>query len=88
LLSMESKRKAREKEDLEQKVLREHRKKEKSMIEQGKRPFYLKKSEQKKQALVERFGGMKERERNKVIERRRKKLTAKERKGLPDARRA
>ncbi|KAF2419902.1 DUF947-domain-containing protein [Tothia fuscella] len=88
LLSMQSKQKAKEKEDLEKKVLREHRKKEREMIEQGKKPFYLKRSEQKKQALVERFGGMKEKEKNRVIERRRKKLSGKERKGLPEVRRA
>jgi ribosomal RNA-processing protein 36 len=88
LLSMTSKQKAKEKEDAERKVLREHRKKEKDMIKQGKQPFYLKKSEQKKQALVERFDGMKARERDRVIERRRKKLTSRERKNMPDARRA
>jgi ribosomal RNA-processing protein 36 len=88
LLSMQSKQKAKEKEEAERKVLREHRKKEKDMIKQGKQPFYLKKSEQKKQALVERFTGMKAKERERVIERRRKKLSSREKRNMPDARRA
>jgi ribosomal RNA-processing protein 36 len=88
LLSMQSKQKAKAKEDAERKVLSEHRKKEKDMIKQGKQPFYLKKSEQKKQALVERFSGMKAKERERVIERRRKKLSSREKRNMPDARRA
>lgn len=87
LLSMESQQKARENKDKLQDVAREHKKKEKELVKQGKQPFYLKKSEQKKIALVERFQNMKSKQRDKVIERRRKKVTAKERKNMPDERR-
>lgn len=87
LLSMESRKKAQGMKEQQQGVLRKHRREEKEKIEQGKRPFYLKKADQKKMALVERFEGMKDKQVDKTIERRRKKKAAKERKGMPDARR-
>lgn len=43
LTSMESQQKAQRNKDQQHDVLREHRKKEKEMIKQGKTPFYLKK---------------------------------------------
>ncbi|KAH0409113.1 hypothetical protein KCU90_g21220, partial [Aureobasidium melanogenum] len=87
LLSMESKKKARENKEREQEVIREHRKKEKEAIAQGKNPFYLKKSEQKKQALVNKFDSMKSKDRERLIERRRKKISQKEKKNMPAPRR-
>ncbi|KAI4215028.1 MAG: hypothetical protein LQ351_002342 [Letrouitia transgressa] len=69
--------------EAEQDVLREHRAAEKAAVASGKRPFYLKKSEQKRAALVRRFEGMKGKEMEKVLARRRKKRAAKERKGMP-----
>ena len=87
LLSMESRKKAQKVKEQQQEVLRKHRKDEKGKIEQGKRPFYLKKADQKKMALIERFESMKDKEADKVIERRRKKKAARERKGMPDTRR-
>ena len=71
----------------QQEVLRKHRKEEREKVEQGKKPFYLKKGEQKKRALEERFRGMKGKQVDKVIERRRKKLAARERRSMPDERR-
>ena len=44
-------------------------------------------AEQKKMALVERFQNMKSKDRDRAIERRRKKATAKERRNMPDERR-
>jgi ribosomal RNA-processing protein 36 len=87
LLSMESQQKARENKERLQDVVRTHKKKEKELVKEGKQPFFLKKSEQKKIALVDRFQNMKSKQRDKVIERRRKKVTAKERKNMPDERR-
>ncbi|KAL5121446.1 rRNA biogenesis protein rrp36 [Pleosporales sp. CAS-2024a] len=86
LLSMESQQKARENKEKQQHVIREHRKKEKELVKQGKQPFFLKKSEQKKLALVDRFQKMKSKQRDKVIERRRKKVAAKERRNMPERR--
>lgn len=87
LLSMESRKKSQQAKDLQQEILRKHRKEEKGKIEQGKKPFYLKKADQKKLALTQRFEGMKEKQVEKVIERRRKKQAGKERRSMPDARR-
>ncbi|KAL7797487.1 hypothetical protein V8C37DRAFT_369636 [Trichoderma ceciliae] len=82
LLSMESKKKARQKKEDEAKLLQEHRKKEKELVAQGKQPFYLRKSEQKKQLLMDRYAGMSKSQVNKAIERKRKKVVSKEKKEL------
>jgi ribosomal RNA-processing protein 36 len=87
LMSMESRKKAQERKDKERAVIEEHRKKEKELVKQGKKPFYLKRSEQKKRVLVDQFQGMKKKQVDKVIERRRKKIAGKEKKLLPLARR-
>lgn len=87
LRSMESRKKTDVAKDQEQAVLRVHRAKEKELVRQGKKPFYLKRAERKKLALVERFEGLKEKQVDKAIERRRKKKTARERRGMPEGRR-
>ena len=86
-LGMESRKRAQDVKEQQQEVLRKHRKQEKEKIGRGKRPFFLKKADQKKLALVERFEGMKSRQVDKVIERRRRKKAARERKVMPKARR-
>ena len=87
IMRMEWRRNARQKKDEEERLLNEHKQKEKELVAQGKKPFYLKKSEQKQLALVERFQNMKSKDRDRAIERRRKKATAKERKNMPSERR-
>ena len=87
LLSMESKKKARAAKDEQQEIIRMHRAKEKELIKQGKKPFFLKKSEQKRLALVERFKGLKGKQVERVMERKRKKKAGRERKNMPDGRR-
>lgn len=87
LMSMESKKKARLRKDKERQLLEEHRKQEKELVKQGKQPFYLKKSEQKKRLLVDQFAHMKKGQVDKAIERKRKKVAGKEKKALPMARR-
>ncbi|ETS77055.1 hypothetical protein PFICI_10929 [Pestalotiopsis fici W106-1] len=90
LASMQSRKQAQERRDAEHRVIDEHRKKEKELVRQGvkSQPFYLKKSEQRKRVFTERFQGMKKRQVDKAIVRRRKKDVAKERKELPMERRA
>ncbi|KAF3023001.1 rRNA bioproteinsis protein rrp36 [Neopestalotiopsis sp. 37M] len=90
LASMQSRKQAQERRDAERHVIEEHRKKEKELVAQGvkSQPFYLKKSEQRKRVLTDRFQGMKKRQVDKAIVRRRKKEVAKERKELPMERRA
>ena len=87
LTSMESRKKAQDRRDRERAVIEEHRKKEKELVKQGKTPFYLKRSEQKKRVLVEQFQGMKKKDADRAIERRRKKVAGREKKMLPMARR-
>ncbi|XPS90768.1 rRNA biogenesis protein rrp36 [Ascochyta lentis] len=88
LESMESQQKTQQRKDEQQAVVREHKKKEKELVKDGKQPFYLKKSEQKKLALIDRFQNMKSKQRDRTIERRRKKVTSKERRNMPAERRA
>ncbi|KAI9898241.1 hypothetical protein N3K66_006601 [Trichothecium roseum] len=82
LMSMESRKRARERKDEGERLLAEHRRAEKGAVAQGKRPFYLKKSEQKKQLLLNRFQGMSGAQVDKAIERKRKKVAGKEKKEL------
>ncbi|KAI1215047.1 DUF947-domain-containing protein [Annulohypoxylon truncatum] len=83
LKSMQGRKQAQEQRDKERRVLEEHRRQEKELVKQGKKPFYLKKSEQKKRLLVDRFAGLKKKQVDRVIERRRKKLAARERRDAP-----
>jgi ribosomal RNA-processing protein 36 len=87
LMSMESRKKAQMRKDKEKEILDRHRKEEKELVKQGKKPFYLKKSEQKKRVLLEQYGNLKGKQLDRVIERRRKKVEAKEKKKLPFSRR-
>lgn len=82
LQSMESRKKANMRRQEEERLLKEHRQKEKELVAQGKTPFYLKKSEQKKQLLVNRYGGMSKGQVDRAIERKRKKVAGKEKKEL------
>lgn len=85
--SMENRLKAKEAKEREQDIIRRHRKEEREKIESGKNPYYLKKKDIKEKALVEKFKGMKSKEREKVIEKRRKKEGQKEKKRMPNMRR-
>jgi ribosomal RNA-processing protein 36 len=85
--SMENRIKAKAAKEREQEVLRRHRKDERQKVESGKNPYYLKKSELKEQALVEKYKGMKGKDREKAIDKKRKKDTQKEIKRMPEARR-
>ncbi|KAI1342013.1 hypothetical protein F5Y15DRAFT_330355 [Xylariaceae sp. FL0016] len=87
LASLQSKAQAQARRDAERNVVAEHRRQEKELVAQGKTPFYLKKSEQKKRLLTERYKGMKKGQVDKAIERRRKKVTARERRDMPMERR-
>lgn len=82
LLSMESKKKATKRKEEAEALIEEHRKKEKELIAQGKTPYYLKKSEQKKQLLTNRFTSMSKGQVDRAIERKRKKVAGKEKKEM------
>jgi ribosomal RNA-processing protein 36 len=87
LLSMESRKKAQERKRKEAEILDKHRKEEKELVKQGKKPFYLKKTEQRKRLLVDRFSELKGKQLDRVLERRRKKVEGKEKKKMPWSRR-
>ncbi|KAH8683058.1 hypothetical protein BGZ60DRAFT_399279 [Tricladium varicosporioides] len=87
LLSMEERKRAQERKDRHQAVLDRHRKEEKELVKQGKQPFYLKKTEQKKRVLLDQYGDLKGKQLDRVIERRRKKVEGKEKKNMPWTRR-
>ena len=90
LMSMEGRKRARAQRDKERAVVEEHRRREKELVKEGKKakPFYLKKSEQKKRLLADQFAGLSERQRDKAIEKKRKKIAGKEKKQMPFERRA
>lgn len=88
LSSMESRKKAQLRKDKEEEILDRHRKEEKELVKQGKKPFYLKKSEQKQRVLLDQYGNLKGKQLDRVIERRRKKVEGKEKKKMPFSRRA
>lgn len=87
LAVLESRARERERRLAAERVLEEHKKREKELAKKGKRPFYLKRSEQKKKVLIEQFATMNEKQRDKLIEKKRKKLAAKEKKMEPPAKR-
>ena len=86
LLSMESRKKTRQDQDQREEVMRVHRETERERVRQGKKPFYLKRAETKKLALVQRFEDMKGKEVEKALQRRRKRKAAKERRAMPERR--
>ncbi|KAF9168617.1 rRNA biogenesis protein rrp36 [Actinomortierella ambigua] len=59
-------------------IKREHKRKERDLIAQGKKPFFLKKADQKKLALIEKFESLNPKALSKAMERRRKRNSAKE----------
>ena len=87
VLRMESRKEARQRKDAEQEVLRRHRKEERAKVEGGKAPFYLKKADVRKEALIDRYRQMKGKEIDKLVERRRKKKASREKRNMPKERR-
>ncbi|CAK7208293.1 rRNA bioproteinsis protein rrp36 [Sporothrix curviconia] len=87
LTSMEARKKDREAREKTQAVLDEHKKRERDLVREGKMPYFLKKSEQKKRLLVDKFAGMTDQQVDKAIERRRKKAQTRERREMPMPRR-
>lgn len=82
IMVIESRRRARKQKEEAERLLAEHRKKEKELVAQGKQPFYLKRSEQKKQLLVNRFAAMSKGQADKAMQKKRKKIAGKEKKEL------
>lgn len=87
--SAEDQMKTRKNQKRERELVAEHKKREKQLIREGKKsnPYYLKKSDLKKQVLEKKYEEMGSRDRAKALERRRKKIASKERKDMPMERR-
>lgn len=85
--AMENRLRAKAAKEREREVIRQHRKEEKEKVGQGKTPYYLKSAELKERVQVKRFEGMKGKEREKVVEKKRKKQDQKEKRRMPRARR-
>lgn len=87
LQRMESRHRSQSAKAQRQAIVRAHRTREKALVAAGKKPFYLKRAEQRKLALVERFAGLKGKEVERVVERRRRMKARRERRGMPEGRR-
>ncbi|XP_004490407.1 uncharacterized protein [Cicer arietinum] len=70
--------------NIETQILAKHKKKEREAAKQGKRPFYLKKSEIRKQRLIENYNHLKSSGKlESYIEKKRKKNAAKDHRFMP-----
>ncbi|KAA8643244.1 hypothetical protein EYZ11_008498 [Aspergillus tanneri] len=80
---------AMENKKREKEILADHKKREKQLIREGKKstPYFMKKSDLKKQVLLKKYENMNSKDRAKALERRRKKMASKERKEMPFERR-
>ncbi|KAK9480420.1 hypothetical protein V1514DRAFT_325360 [Lipomyces japonicus] len=85
---LESKLQSNQRKDFERKVIKEQEQKERELVKQGKKPFFLKKSEKRNLVLTKKFSEMKQSDVDRAIQRRRKKNASKERKQLPFSRRS
>ena len=89
IMSLDSKLKSADARQREQDILARHKKEEREKIASGQKakPYFLKRSEVKKEILKERFEGMSKKARDKAVERKRKRVKGKESKGMPWVRR-
>ncbi|KAJ3301292.1 rRNA biogenesis protein rrp36 [Blyttiomyces sp. JEL0837] len=83
-----SRRQTLQHEDEKKKIMRDWKKTEKEAVKQGKKPYFLKESDVKKLALVEKYKKLNPSQVEKVLEKRRKKNSASEKRFMPYARRS
>lgn len=89
VMSLESKLRRAEALNREKEILRNHKQGEREAIKSGvkERPYFLKKSDVKKEVLTQRFEGMSKKARDKAVERKRKRVKGKESRDMPWLRR-
>jgi ribosomal RNA-processing protein 36 len=89
LMSLESKLRRAEALNREKEVLRKYKQEERQAIKSGakEKPYFLKKSDVKKEVLTQRFEGMSKKARDKAVERKRKRVKGKESRDMPWLRR-
>lgn len=88
--SMTDRMRALEDKRREREILAAHKRRERQLLREGKKskPWFLKKSDLKREVLIQKYESMGAKERAKALERRRKKIAAKERKEMPWGRRS
>ncbi|CAM0134841.1 rRNA biogenesis protein rrp36 [Umbelopsis sp. WA50703] len=87
LLRMVSQRNATKDAKRKQALQRERKRTEQELVKQGKKPFYLKKSDQKKLELIDKFKQLGDKNVDKILEKRRKRNATKDHKKVPFKRR-
>lgn len=89
VMSLDSKMRVAEAQQREREIVKRHKRKEKEAIKSGQKskPYFLKRSDVKKEALAERFNSMGKKARDKAMERKRKRIKGKESKDMPRVRR-
>ncbi|KAI8484757.1 rRNA biogenesis protein rrp36 [Branchiostoma belcheri] len=81
---MEQQERTKRQEDIKEKALKEWKAKEKELVKQGKKPYFLKKSDEKKLVLAQKFKELKKSGKvEKFLQKKRKKNAARDRKHLP-----
>lgn len=88
-MSLESKIRSAETRQREQDIIKRHKQQEREAIKTGQKekPYFMKRSDVRKEALAERFDSMGKKARDKAMERKRKRVKGKESKGMPRVRR-
>jgi ribosomal RNA-processing protein 36 len=89
VMSLDSKMRAAEAQQRERDIVKRHTQKEKEAIKSGRKskPYFLKRSDVKREALAEKLESMGKKARDKAMERKRKRVKSKESKGMPKVRR-
>ena len=89
VMSLDSKMRAAEGQQRERDIVKRHKQKEKEAIKSGQKskPYFLKRSDIKREALAEKFDSMGKKARDKAMKRKRKRVKGKESKGMPRVRR-
>ncbi|KAL7752687.1 rRNA biogenesis protein rrp36 [Sorochytrium milnesiophthora] len=87
LQRLQSQQRARTNEQRQQQVKREWKKKELQAVKDGKKPFFLKKAEEKRLYMISKFKDASSGDLDKLLEKRRKRNAAKEKRYLPYERR-
>ncbi|KAI9188805.1 hypothetical protein H9P43_000227 [Blastocladiella emersonii ATCC 22665] len=84
--TMQNRMRAKHEADTKQKIKREWRKSELAKVKEGKTPFFLKRSEQKKLLLISKLKGKSDDQLDKIAEKKRKRDAGKDWKWMPKRR--
>jgi ribosomal RNA-processing protein 36 len=87
LMRMVSVRTATTEAKRKQSIKRDRKRTEQELVKEGKQPFYLKKSDQKKLELIDKFKQLGDKNVDKILEKRRKRNATKDHKKVPFKRR-